>query len=68
MADFDNLEQEAQKAAEGHPSQVDEAVSKGEQDLDQSVGQDRAGDVGKVGSELEKELGTEQAPQPPDQQ
>lgn len=68
MPDFEKLQQEAEKEIEGHPRQVDEAVSRGEQEVDRRVGQDRASDVQKAGDELEKELGTFQAPQPPDQQ
>ncbi len=67
MADFDKLEQEARQAAQGHSQQVDEAISKGEQEVDQRVGQDHASQVQEAGNELEKELGTLQAPQPPDQ-
>ncbi len=68
MADFYKLEQEARQAAQGHSQQVDEAISKGEQEVDQRVGQDHASQVQEAGNELEKELGTPQAPQPPDQQ
>lgn len=68
MPDFDKLEQEAQQAAQGHSEQVDEAISKGEQEVDQRAGQDHASQVQEAGSELEKELGTQQAPQPPNQQ
>jgi hypothetical protein len=68
MPDFDKLEQEAQQAAEGHSSQVDEAVTKGEQGIDQRVGQDHASQVQDAGSELEKELGTDQGGSAADQQ
>lgn len=68
MPDFDKLEQEAQQAAEGHSQQVDEAVTKGEQEVDQRVGQDHASQVQDAGSELEKELGTAQGAQDPNQQ
>ncbi len=68
MADFEKLEQEAQQAAQAHSQQVDEAISKGEQEVDQRVGQDHASQVQEGGNELEKELGTVQAPQPPEQQ
>ncbi len=68
MADFEKLEQEAQQAAQGHSQQVDEAISKGEQEIDQRVGQDHASEVQGAGTEIEKELGTVQAPQPPEQQ
>lgn len=68
MPDFEKLEQEADKELQDHPQQADEAIAKGEQDLDQRVGQSRASDVQRAGDELEKELGTQSAPQPPDQQ
>ncbi|HET6965388.1 MAG TPA: Rv0909 family putative TA system antitoxin [Acidimicrobiales bacterium] len=74
MADFEKLEEEAKQAAQGHSQQVDEGISKGEQEIDQRVGQDHASQVQQAGDALEKELGTLQAPQapqppqPPDQQ
>lgn len=65
MADFEKLEQEAKQAAQGHSQQVDEAISKGEQEIDQRVGQDHAAQVQEAGNELEKKLGTLQAPPAP---
>ena len=67
MPDFDKLEQEAKQAADQHPGQVDDAISKGEQEVDQRLGGSHSSEVGKGGEELEKELGTYAAPQPPDQ-
>lgn len=57
MTDFEKIEQEAQQAAQDHPDQVDEGITKGEQLIDQRIGQDHADDVQKVGDALEKELG-----------
>lgn len=68
MPDFEKLDQEAQKAAQGHSEQVDEAISKGEQEVDGRIGEDHASQVGEAGTEIEKELGTLQAPPPPDRQ
>ena len=68
MPDFNELEQDAKKFADQHPQQVDEAVTKGEQQVDQRLGESHSADVAKGGDELEKELGTLAAPQPPDQQ
>jgi MT0933-like antitoxin protein len=68
MPDFDKLEQEAQQAAQGHSEQVDQAISKGEQDVDQRMGQEHASQVQEAGTEVEKELGTQQGQQPPNQQ
>lgn len=62
MVDFDKVEQEAQKAAQGHSKQVDEAVSKGEQDADQRLGKDHDSQVQDVGNEVEKELGAQGSP------
>jgi hypothetical protein len=68
MADFDKLEQEAQQAAESHSGDVDKAISEGEHQVDDRVGQDGSSQVQDAGNDVEKELGTEQASPPPGQQ
>lgn len=70
MPDFQKLEHEAQQAAQGHPDEVDKAVSKGEQEADQRVGQEHASQVEEAGTALEKELGgqEDQNQNPPNQQ
>ena len=68
MPDFNELEQDARKLAGEHPESVDKAVTEGEQQVDQRLGGSHDSDVEKGGEELEKELGTYSAPQPPDPQ
>ncbi|MDE3203289.1 MAG: hypothetical protein KGQ66_03595 [Acidobacteriota bacterium] len=64
MADFDKIEQEARKEAEDHPQQLDRAVTEGEQEVDQRVGQDHAPEVQQAAGEIEKELGDQPSGQP----
>jgi hypothetical protein len=63
MPDFQKIEQEAKEAAQGHSSQVDEAMTRGEQEVDQRIGQEHADQVQKAGDAMEKELGIAQPEQ-----
>lgn len=69
MPDFEKLEQEAQQEAQGHSQQVDDAITKGEQEADQRVGQDHDSQVQQAGAALERELGgqSEEGQQRPNQ-
>lgn len=67
MSDFESLRQEAEHEAEGHPAQVDEGVTKAEEEVDDKTGGSYSSDVGRAGSELEDELGDNQAAPPPQQ-
>lgn len=60
MSDFQKMEQEAEQAAQGHSSEVDQGVQDAEQGIDQRVGEGHADDVQKAGDALEKELGVQQ--------
>jgi hypothetical protein len=67
MSDFEKIEHEAQDLAGGHSSQVDEGINRGEQEIDQRLGQEHAGEVEKAGDALEKELGIDAATDPQSQ-